>query len=302
MKLSACYDKTTMQAVIYKEDGEVVFHAGVEDAREAQVRCMTNTETRRVLTEKLKVISVKVEWLPKGPKGKLTWPEETETEQEAPEQEQTGATGSEEEQTEVQESDKVLFMDLPIQLSPQDFEDLAKRLINDLEDSDAAIESEKVRHKEEMTELNKQQLNIKLRLYDVRRGNMLTRVECEVQFDYAGGIKRIIRTDTGEVVEERDLTKAEMQLDAMEGLIPQQEPGEIVPIRVSNDSDTRFDTHDGTEWVETAAAKIKKGQRVRIFTGVDPFDIDGKTEFMAVTKAKKDKASGMIHLDVQAVK
>ena len=299
MNLKACFHKKTMQAIIYNEDdGKVVMHSGVNDARQAQIYCMTNEDTRRKLTEKLNVISVKVAWLPDGTKAKLTWPDETE---EAKDKAEEPVKKKPAEKV-VKVTDDLLFMDLPIQLSPQDFEDLAKRLINDLEDSDAAIESEKVRHKEEMTELNKQQLNIKLRLYDVRRGNMLTRVECEVQFDYAGGIKRIIRTDTGEVVEERDLTKAEMQLDAMEGLIPQQEPGEIVPIRVSNDSDTRFDTHDGTEWVETAAAKIKKGQRVRIFTGVDPFDIDGKTEFMAVTKAKKDKASGMIHLDVQAVK
>lgn len=286
MKLSACYHEDTMQAVIYSDTGEVVYSAGVNDAREAQTRCMTNQDTRRILTDKLNVISVKVEWLPDGPGKKLIWENEEET---LPQEEQN----------------KITFLDLPVRLTPEQFEESAKKLILQLQDSDAAIEAEKVRHKEEMLELNKQQMNIKIRLYDVRQGNMLTRVECEIKRDFPNGTKTIIRKDTGEVVEELQMTQAEMQTE-MEGM-PEPTHGDTIPISVSPESETCFDVFDGKEWVETPVAKIKKDQLIRMFKpsadrSPEFVEIEGKTEFMTQTKAKKAKKTGVITISVQGTK
>jgi len=283
-------------AIIYKEAGEIVFSAPAKDEREAQVRCMDNAETRKTLFEKLNVHKLpKIEWMGDEPDEVLFDPEQDKEKDPAAKE----PAETPEEAAPCKAEPETIFRDVPVKMSADAFEEKVKRLILDLEDVNMAIVAENEKHKNTKKELEGREEAIKDKLYDARRGNLKTTVECNVVMDYASGLKRIIRIDTGEILEEIEMTSAEKQIDA---LPETKEPaGEIIPLEIGPKSPNRFDVWDGQEWVESLVGKIKKGQKFRIFNKKERIKVAEKEEFVAVKNAKKARDTGIVKLECRAV-
>jgi hypothetical protein len=190
MNLKACYSNG--QSVIYKPSGEIVYTHPARDENEAEIISMSNQEVRRAILDKLDTITMRVQWVPGGPDIDIG----ADTDKAGPADE--------------------IFRDVPVDFPPEDYKEKMNRLILDLEESDMAIETENIKHRDTMKELNKKQQDIKEMLYCARRGDIKTTVKCKIEMDYVESKKRVVRLDTGEILEEIEMTMEEKQLDAFQ--------------------------------------------------------------------------------------
>lgn len=253
------------KAVIVDEGGEMVLSYPAQDEREAQIRCMSNADTRRDLTNKLNTLKLKLTWVPSDKMPPVPDPEP-------------------------EEKKDVIYREVPVPIS--DMEAAISKLIDNLRTNDIKIEAEGERHKEEMKILNADQESIKQHLYDARDGKIYETVECKIVPDYEAGVKRVVRTDTGEVVEEVELTLEEKQLS----MLPKEEVDSF-PIQVPLKKTVKVEVTEGGEWKEISPKSLKQGDIFRIIKNGKPVNVDGKDMFITVSDAIYDKLLKNVTID-----
>ena len=312
MNLKACFwtgtEPEDARAVIYKEDGAVVFEAFAGTPQEAEIRCMQNRETRQLLLEKLNTLKINLTWVATSDVD-LVFPE-------AQEEPETGAGEQSEAEVEQEaaeapataESGDTVMVEVPLNLTPDEFKEQVGRLIIDLEKNEIETENEKVRHRNEIKRLDSDQQAIKDKLYEARRGAFKTHVAAKVVMDYGNSMVRIVREDTGEIVEEREMTMAEKQISAIPEDVPAAAEApkvsseDLIPLKIQPDTDRIFELYDGFEWAVGDPTAIKKDTLFRIYDAQENIvDINGAEEFLAVKKARVAKKSGVISIDCKAV-
>jgi len=141
MNLKACFVKgkgkgSDGNAIIYEENGPVIYRAPAADANQARVLIMANAEVRKMLTEKYNTIKLKLDWTDVLPVEEAAVPVEP-----APEP------------------------------APGPVEPAERRLgelVDLLRESDDEIEAEMTQHKEIMKALKDKQEKIKKAMYESR--------------------------------------------------------------------------------------------------------------------------------------
>ena len=106
---------------------------------------------------------------------------------------------------------------LSVQLSKQEIIERSNQqadLVKKIEDKDSEKSEVTKRLTSSIKELTRE---LQLIAQEVRAGQRWAEVEVARQKDIKRGVKETIRTDTGEIIETRALTPAEMQLDLIGG-------------------------------------------------------------------------------------
>jgi len=160
------------KASIIDLDGNTVMQFDCKDEAEGLAIC-SNKETRQAILSKFNILSFRLEW------------------------------------SEPKTEENPIIRD--VEIKHTHFEEKIKGMIFDLEQSDEKISIEKNNHRLAMQDLTKQQEDIKSRLYKAQKGKIMEPVKCKVIMDYKSGMKQIVRTDTGEIIEEVELTTEELQ-------------------------------------------------------------------------------------------
>ena len=194
------------------------------------------------------------------------------------------------------DGDGTIYKEVKIEIT--DINKTVAGLIYDLELAQDKINAEKVAHSSLMKDLNADYDVAQKKLFQTRNGYSYTTVECEAVMDYEAGVKHITRKDTGEVLEDIDLTQAEIQLNA---LPVEEATEEVKPIEMqfAFDSSKQIDVLKEEEWIATTIAKLSKGDRFRMSEdGKKIIEHEGSTQFLVETKPRRVNAEKLFKFKV----
>jgi len=101
--------------------------------------------------------------------------------------------------------------ELEYSFTPEEIRNLGFSIANAVGDMEA-LEEEKAAFMSDLKEkLKEAKAQVKLLAAKIRTGTEVRMIECSIDYDFGAKMVRTCRTDTGAVVEERDMTTAERQ-------------------------------------------------------------------------------------------
>lgn len=199
------------------------------------------------------------------------------------------------------EGPEYIYRDLEVEVSTS--EQKLRGLIADLEEAarllDSETESWKMRKKDLEKSVNTAQQN----LFNATSGRARTTIRCLVEKDFEADVKRIVRTDTMEVVETLPLRIEEKQTELPLAEMKPAEPSSETPAPESEEKLLEIESEnaagdlrtvnaldDQGQWIGVPFKDLAEGATIRLFEadGAEVKDSDGNTIFVTRGEACED--------------